>query len=373
MDNRWIWERPDWPNLTWDPGEVALMLSEVSARMGRLGGRMADQALESRERTQFHALTEDALQTSAIEGERLDPLSVRSSLARRLGIENEGMAPVDRRTEGLVAMLLDATANANAPLTDERLRGWQAALFPEGYGVLQRVRGGHWRDDHEGPMQVVSGPDRRRVVHFQAPPASCLDQEMRQFLAWFEDDVKTPWLVRAALAHLWFVTVHPFEDGNGRVGRAVSDLALARGDGLPERYYSVSSQMSNERSTYYQMLESSQRGGLDVTPWVLWFLGCVGRALQRAETTLDSVLRKSRFWNRWQGQPVSERQAKVLNRVFDGLGRNGSDEALTNRKWAKLAGVSSDTALRDLRDLVERGMLTSSGVGKATIYTPAMD
>ena len=362
----YVWEQLGWPALRYVAAAVAKPLADVSVQLGRLHGRMADQAQLARDRATLLALTDDAMETSAIEGEILDYDSVRSSLARRLGIDGEGLAKQDRKAEGVVAMLLDATTNAAAPLTAERLKGWQAALFPTGFSVIHPVRAGQWRDDHDGPMQVVSGRMGRRRVHFEAPPATRLEHEVDAFLAWFEHDDREPWVIKAALAHLWFVTLHPFEDGNGRLARAIGDLALARAEGLPDRYYSVSSQIMRERAAYYDVLETTQKGDLDVTPWVLWFLNCVSGALTRAEDTLDGVLAKARFWahaNELQ-LDLNPRQTRMLNLVLDGM-----HAPLTNRKYAKLAQVSSDTALRDLRDLVDRQVLTVSGTGKSTVYS----
>ena len=357
-----IWQDPAWPGLHYDAAATAGPLSEVSRGLGLLAGRLADQPMEARERAMAAALTEDAVKTSAIEGEVLDLASVRSSVARRLGLEAEGLSREDRQADGVVAMLMDAITRSQEPLTDDRLKAWQALLFQTPQ-LLRSVVVGDWRDDRADPMRVVSGPVGREKVHFQAPPAERVDAEVAAFLDWFENDQRDPWVIKSALAHLWIVTIHPFEDGNGRVSRAVADMALSRVDGMPERYYSVSSQLKLERSDYYDQLERAQKGSTDVTGWVVWYLECVSRALRRAGATLDTVLTKVRFWTRWQDVSLNERQKVVLNRVLDEI-----EEPLTNRKWAKLAGVSSDTALRDLSELVEHGLLTTSGTGKGRRY-----
>jgi Fic family protein len=354
----WIWQHPDWPALRYDASALAPRLANAARAIGRLHGRVAMLHGEDRDRAALAALTEDVLKSSAIEGELLNVDAVRSSLARRLGVEAGGQARVDRHVDGVVEMTLDATRNAAAPLTTERLQAWQAALFPTGRSGLVEIEVGRWRDDRDGPMQVVSGPIGRQRVHFQAPPADRLDAEMSRFLAWCETPTDTPALLKAGLAHLWFVTVHPFEDGNGRVARAVGDLMLSRADGEPYRYYSVSSQIQAERDDYYSILERTQRDGLDVTPWLVWFLDCLLRAVRHSDAELDRVLVKAMFWQRMAHVPLSERQVKALNKVLDEFG-----QPLTNRKWAALTRTSSDTALRDLRALVEAGVLERTDAG----------
>ncbi len=294
----------------------------------------------------------------------LSAASVRSSLARRLGVDIGAAAPVDRHVEGVVDMVLDATARAAQPLSIERLHGWHAALFPAGYSGLSRIAVGRWRDDADGPMQVVSGPVGRRRVHFEAPPAAMLADEMRGFIDWANADTGEPALLKAGLAHLWFVTLHPYDDGNGRVARAIGDLFLARADGSAQRYYSLSRQVQQNRKDYYAMLEGTQRGTLDVTTWLSWFLGTLERAVSSAHGTLDAVLRKSRFWQRWAGTTLNERQVKVLQRMLDGL-----EGRLTSSKWAALAKCSPDTALRDITALLEIGLLVKAqGGGRSTAY-----
>lgn len=354
----WIWEQPGWPDLRHDAGALAASLADAARAIGRLHGRVAVLRGGDRDRAALAALMADVLKSSAIEGDMLDVDAVRSSLARRLGVDDGGTARVDRHVEGVVEMTLDATRNADAPLTAVRLQAWQAALFPTGRSGLSEIRVGRWRDDALGPMQVVSGPIGRQRVHFQAPPADRLDAGVARFLAWCEAPVGDDPLLKAGLAHLWFVTLHPFDDGNGRVARAVGDLMLSRGDGEPYRYYSMSSQIQAEREDYYGILERTQRGGLDVTPWLAWFLGCLARAARRADAELDRVLVKAMFWQRVAHVPLSERQMKALNKVLDEF-----DRPVTNRKWAALTKTSSDTALRDLRALVEAGVLEPTGGG----------
>lgn len=320
-----------------------------------------------REEASLHTLTEDVLKSSEIEGEILDREQVRSSLARRLGIDIGALLPEDRDVEGVVEMMLDATQNYQVPLTAERLFGWHAALFPVARSGMHRIRVGAWRDDGTGPMQVVSGPIGKEHVHFRVPEAGRLDAEMARFLAWFEGPTTIDPVLKAALAHLWFVTIHPFDDGNGRIARAIADLALARSDRSPKRFYSMSAQIRVEREDYYDILERSQKGDLEITPWMSWFLDCLDRALHGAESTLATVRRKARFWESHAGEPFNERQRKVLDRLVDGF-----EGKLTSSKWAKLAKCSQDTAHRDITDLVGRGILLKApSGGRSTSYSLA--
>jgi Fic family protein len=281
-----------------------------------------------------------------------------------LGVDVGALTPADRRVEGVVDMVLDATANCAAPVTRERLYGWHAALFPTGYSGLARIRVGGWRDDAGGPMQVVSGPIGRRRVHFEAPPADRLEAEVGRFLAWVEAPSPDPPLVRAGLGHLWFVTLHPFDDGNGRIARAIGDLLLARGDGSPQRFYSLSAQIQRERKAYYDVLERTQKGALDVTEWLAWFLDALRRAVDQAQHTVDGVLAKARFWRRFAGVPMNPRQVQLLGRLLDGF-----DGKLTTGKWASIARCSPDTALRDINELLALGALRKSAAGgRSTSY-----
>ncbi len=366
-DYTYIWQASDWPTWRFDLAALAPPLADVSRAQGLLMGRLADVGMALRDQASLLALTEDVIKTSEIEGEQLNVESVRSSIARRLGVDIGALAPVDRHVEGVVAMVLDATANCNAPVTRERLFGWQAALFPTSYSGLARISVGGWRDDVTGPMQVVSGPPGRQRVHFEAPPADRLESDTARFLAWANSAAQEPPLIKAGLAHLWFVTLHPFDDGNGRIARAVGDLFLARADGSPQRFYSLSAQIQRERRAYYDILERTQKQSLDVTEWLAWFLNTLHRAVDLAQHTLDAVLAKTRFWQRWAA-PISaslnERQVKLVNRLLDGF-----EGRLTSSKWAAIAKCSPDTALRDITDLLARGVLRKSDAGgRSTSY-----
>ena len=310
-------------------------------------------------------LTEDVLKSSEIEGEILDKEQVRSSIARRLGIEIGALTPAESDVEGVVEMTLDATQDFAAPLTRERLLGWHAALFPSGRSGLRRITVGAYRTDRSGPMQVVSGPPGRERVHYQAPPARRVPREMREFLGWFTAAQEIDPVMKAGLAHLWFVTIHPFEDGNGRIARAIADMALARSEGSAQRFYSMSAQIRRERSAYYAILERTQKGPLDITPWMEWFLGCLNRAFVGAEEVFSSVLRKARFWEKHPGTAFNARQRDVLNRLLDGF-----EGKLTSSKWAKLTKCSQDTALRDIDELLKRDVLArSDSGGRSTSYS----
>jgi Fic family protein len=360
----YIWQATDWPNWRFDLSALAGPLAEVSRAQGVLLGRLTDMGLALRDQASLTALTEDVVKTSEIEGEVLNVQSVRSSIARRLGVDIGAVAPVDRHVEGVVEMVLDATTHASSPLTAERLFGWHAAQFPTGYSGMNKINVGRWRDDVTGPMQVISGPVERRQVHFQAPPADALPGETTRFLVWANGETGEPALIKAALAHLWFVTLHPFDDGNGRIARAVGDLFLARADDSRQRFYSLSAQIQRERNNYYDILERTQKGTLDVTGWLAWFLGTLARAVASAQSTLDAVLVKARFWQRWAGMPLNERQVKLLNCLLDGF-----QGKLTSSKWAAIAKCSPDTALRDITQLLDLGVLKKShGGGRSTGY-----
>ncbi|HCN75881.1 MAG TPA: DUF4172 domain-containing protein [Verrucomicrobiales bacterium] len=363
----YIHEWADWPKLTWDAAKLSALLADVRHRQGRLLGRMEGLGFRLRSEAQLSTLTADVVKSSAIEGEKLDAEEVRSSIARRLGLEYAGAAVASRDVEGIVEMMLDATQNHAQPLTAERLFGWHAALFLTGRSGMHKITVGAWRPAEAGAMRVVSGPIGRETVHFEAPSAEKLDQEMRAFLDWFEAANGVDPVVKAGVAHFWFVTIHPFEDGNGRIGRAITDLELARADGTAERFYSMSSQIETERKEYYLQLERGQRNGLDVTVWLEWFLGCLGRAIAKADETLSGVLHKARLWEKVSQQTVNERQRKVINKLLDGF-----EGKLTSSKYAKLVKCSEDTALRDIRALVERGVLIKNEAGgRSTSYTLA--
>lgn len=314
---------------------------------------------------ELETLTLDVLKSSEIEGEKLDPAQVRSSIARRLGLDVGGAEPADRYVDGVVEMMLDATQNFVAPLTDVRLFAWHAALFPSGYSGMRKIIAGTWRDDASGPMQVVSGPAGKEKVHYEAPAAPLLPAEMARFLAWANDADRPDAVLRAGLAHLWFVTIHPFDDGNGRIARAIGDWQLARSDNSTQRFYSMSAQIRHERNNYYDILERTQRGTLDVTPWLEWFLGCLGRAIDGSASTLAAVLRKARLWERAARLRINDRQRLVLNRLL-----NGFTGKLTTQKWAVLAKCSHDTALRDIQSLIDQGLLKKDeGGGRNTSYS----
>ncbi|MCE2916145.1 MAG: Fic family protein [Rubrivivax sp.] len=362
---RYIWQHSDWPAIHFDSASLATPLAALALRAGQLQGRLTDIGFELRAPASLAALTDDVIRTSAIEGEVLEAASVRSSVARRLGVDIGALAPVDRHVEGVVDMVLDATQNHAAPLTEERLFAWHRGLFPEGRSGLSDIRTGNWRDDAKGPMQVVSGQGRRARVHFQTPPADRLPSEMRRFLHWANSPTPEPPWLKAGIAHLWFVTLHPFDDGNGRMARAVGDLMLARAEKSGERFYSLSAQIQRERSAYYDMLEATQRQEtLDATSWLHWFLKTLAAALDHAHAELDNSLAKRRFWQLWAGTALNERQARVLNRLLDGF-----EGRLTSSKWAAIAKCSADTALRDIQGLLALGLLRrAEGGGRSTAY-----
>ncbi|MGP8252227.1 MAG: Fic family protein [Terracidiphilus sp.] len=360
----YLHELDGWPGFFFDRAALAEKLAAARHRQGRLLGRMEALGFEPRQEAALHTLTQDVLKTSEIEGEYLNPAQVRSSLARRLGIDIGALKPADRNVEGIVEMMLDATRRFAEPLTSERLFGWHAALFPTGHSGIRRVRAGAWRDDSLGPMQVVSGPIGRERVHYEAPAAERLDAEMTRFLDWFNAENEIDWVLKAALAHLWFVSIHPFDDGNGRIARAIADMALARSEQSPQRFYSMSAQIRHERDDYYRVLEQSQKATFDVTAWMQWFLDCLDRAIAGAEDSLKSVLFKTRFWEQVGDFQLNPRQRLALNRLLDGLEGN-----LTTSKWAKLTKSSHDTALRDIQPLVERGILVRGEQGgRSTSY-----
>lgn len=363
-DCNYIWQASDWPNWNFDLSALAGSMVEVSRAQGILMGRLADAGMALRDQATLFALTDDVVKTSEIEGEQLDVESVRSSIARRLGVDIGALAPVDCHVEGVVDLVMDATANSRAPVTRERLFGWHAALFPTGYAGLDRIKVGGWRDDASGPMQVVSGPISRQRVHFEAPPADRLEAETSRFLDWQNGEPNVPPLLKAGLGHLWFVTLHPFDDGNGRIARAIGDLLLARADGSAQRFYSLSAQIQRERKAYYDILERTQKSSMDVTEWLAWFLAALHRAVDQAQITLDAVLVKARFWQRRGTLPLNERQVKLLNKLLDGF-----EGKLTSSKWAAIAKCSPDTALRDISDLLARDVLRKTDAGgRSTSY-----
>ncbi len=360
----YIHQTEKWPRLSWDEAALASRLAEVRHRQGRLLGRMEALGFDLKQEASLRTLTADVVKSSAIEGEVLEPEEVRSSIARRLGLEVGGLPPASRDVEGIVEVMLDATQRYDAPLTAERLFGWHAALFPTGRSGLSRITVGAWRTEAAGPMQVVSGPFGKEKVHFEAPEASRLPHEMNTFLDWFEQETKIDPVIKAGVAHFWFITIHPFEDGNGRIARAIADMTLARADQVRERFYSMSTQIEAERKAYYDQLERQQRGDTDITPWLDWFLDCLGRAIEQADEMLAAVLYKARVWEQANLKSVNDRQRLVLNRMLDEFRGH-----MNTSKYAKLAKCSTDTALRDIRDLLDRGLLVQNeGGGRSTSY-----
>jgi Fic family protein len=362
-----------WPAWRWDDARLIGPLARARLGQGRLLGKVAGLGFDLRLGVRADVLTEETVQTAAIEGESLSLMAVRSSVARRLGLPTAGLPGVERGVDGLVEMLLDATARANEPLTAERLKSWHAALFPTGYSGVRRLRVGDWRRGPE-PMQVVSGPPGREKVHFEAPPAGRLEAEMTRFLQWWASSPGTlDGIVRAGVAHVWFVTVHPFEDGNGRIARAIADMALAQDEASPARFYSMSARIGADRDAYYAILEQTQRGDGELTAWLLWFLDCVERAVTASESRLEGVLAKARFWQAHALIPMNERQRKVVNRLLD-AGRAGFRGGLTTRKYAAMTRASRATAQREIADLVDKGVLRRRpGGGRSTSYEMVWD
>jgi|SRR6185312_1007812 len=360
----YIHELDGWPHFDWSREQLAAPLAEARFRQGGLLGRLAGLGFDLNRQAEWQTLTSDVLKSSEIEGEHLNPEQVRSSVGRRLGLDVVGLKPADRRTEGTVEMMLDATRGFDQPLTAERLFVWHAALFTGGHSGLHPITVGEWRHASAGAMQVVSGPLGNEHVHFEAPVAERVDGEMRRFLTWFESPSNLDPVLKAGMAHFWFVTIHPFEDGNGRIARAITDMALSRAEGSPQRFYSLSSQTCQERADYYDLLEQSQKASLDITRWLLWFVGCFARAVDSAEDTLASVLAKARFWQRAQAASMNDRQRLIVNRLLNGWQGN-----LTSSKYAQLAHCSHDTALRDLTALTQTGLLRRGPAGgRSTAY-----
>jgi Fic family protein len=362
----YIYDLPKWPKFEWNHEALANRLIAVRHRQGRLIGHMQALGFPLREEAVLKTLTEDVLKSSEIEGEILDADQVRSSIARRLGMDAGALPPADRNVEGVVEMMLDATQKFKQPLNVARLFGWHGALFPTGRSGLNKIKVGEWRDEKSGPMQVVSGAYGREKVHYEAPTTDRLEKEMQAFLHWFNtDDANIDPVIKAAVAHLWFVTIHPFDDGNGRIARAIADMALARSEDSPQRFYSMSAQIRLERNAYYNMLETTQKGDLNITPWLEWFLACLDRAFDGAERVLASVFLKAEFWKKHASATLNERQRDILNRLL-----NGFEGKLTSSKWAKIEKCSADTALRDINELVDQQILRKDeGGGRNTSYS----
>ena len=362
---RYIHQLKNWPRFIWDQQTVYPLLTEVRHRQGRLLGKMEGLGFSLQEEATLQTLTQDVLKSSEIEGEILDADQVRSSIARRLGMDAAGLVPSDRNVDGVVEMMLDATQRYEEALTDERLFGWHAALFPTGRSGMAKINVGNWRNHSKSdPMQVVSGPLGREKVHFQAPDSDVLAKEMTAFIDWFNTEMALNPVLKAGTTHLWFVTIHPFDDGNGRIARALTDMQLARADETARRFYSMSAQVRTERSAYYDILEKTQKGTLDITQWLLWFLSCLDRAISNTDQILASVMRKARFWENPAAHNLNDRQVLMLNKLL-----NGFVGKLTSSKWAKIAKCSQDTAIRDIQDLIERGILAKEpGGGRSTSY-----
>lgn len=361
----YVHQLKNWPELTWDLEALMPVLSTVRHRQGKILGQMSALGFEMRERALLETLTADVVKSSEIEGEKLNEDQVRSSIAKRLGIELAGAVPAERNVEGVVEMMLDATQNYSKELTADRLFNWHAALFPTGRSGMQRITVADWRNADAGPMQVVSGPMGRERVHFEAPTAERLPQEMEKFLTWFNRETDTDPVIKAAVAHLWFVTIHPFDDGNGRITRAITDMQLARADESPLRFYSMSAQILKERPAYYELLESTQKGGLDITSWIKWFLECLNHSIDQTEQTMSAIMQRKAFWEKHRETSFNPRQQKMIAVLLDDF--FGS---LNTSKWAKMTKSSADTALRDIQDLVDKGVLEKTDAGgRSTSYT----
>jgi Fic family protein len=360
----YIHQHKNWPRFHWDKAKVAELLTTVRYRQGRLIGHMEALGFALREEAMLQTLTQEVIKSSEIEGEVLDQDQVRSSLARRLGIDIAGSVQADRHVEGVVEMMVDATQNFQQPLTEERLFGWHAALFPTGRSGMHRITVGAWRSGERGPMQVVSGSIGKEKVHFEAPGAAKVPEEMTRFLEWLNTNNDHDPVLKAAIAHLWFVTIHPFEDGNGRIARAIADMQLARADESPQRFYSMSTQIRKERKDYYEILEATQKGALDIMPWLTWFLHCLDRAFLGTNDILSNVLLKARFWEKQASVGLNNRQKLIINRML-----NGIEGKMTSSKWAKIAKCSKETAIRDIQDLISKNiMIKEEAGGRSTSY-----
>ncbi len=362
----YIHELSDWPKFHWSTESLLEQVASVRLKQGKLIGRVQSLGFIEQKKAILETITADVVKTSEIEGELLDADQVRSSIAKRLGLDIGALKPPDRNVDGVVDMMMDVRDNYAEPLTCERLFRWHRDLFPHHNQGVVKMQVGVWRDDRESPMQVVSGPIGRERIHFQAPAANLLNDEIDAFLNWFERGAKTDPLIKAGLSHLWFITIHPFSDGNGRIARAIADLALARSEATEQRYYSMSAQIRLERNDYYNVLERTQKASMDVTTWLQWFLGCLERAVDGAQENLQTVLTKARYWQSWKTIAINERQRKILNRILDGE----FEGKLNNSKWVKINNCSSDTALRDITDLVHHRILVKEpGGGRKTSYT----
>ena len=360
----YLYNNQNWPIFEWNSEKLLPLLSYVRNRQGRLIGKMGALGFELRNEANLEILTQEIIKSTEIEGEFLDREQVRSSIARRLGLELSGLVYSERNVDGIVDLMIDATKNFDKELNKERLLSWHAALFPTGQSGMYKIITGQWRDDSTGPMQVVSGALGKEKVHYQAPPAAQIENEMRIFLDWFNLEQNTDLVMKAAIAHLWFVTIHPFEDGNGRISRALSELFLARSDEQSYRFYSMSAQIRKERNSYYDILEKTQKGGLDITNWLEWFLNCLLHAIENSEKLLEKIIYKHYFWLKNSKININDRQRKILNMLMDDF-----EGVLNTTKWAKIGKCSQDTALRDIQDLIEKGILIKSEQGgRSTNY-----
>ncbi len=364
MFKPYIHQKENWPNFEWDNKLLIDLLSEVRNLQGKIVGKMEALGFKLRNEAVLETLTIDVIKSTEIEGEILDAEQVRSSLAIRLGIQIENSVYSERNVDGVVDMLIDATQKFNTELSKERLFDWHFSLFPTGRSGMHKIKVGNWRSDTTGPMQVVSGAMGKEKVHFEAPNSEVIEKEMKLFLNWLNSNEKIEPVIKAGIAHLWFITIHPFEDGNGRISRAITDMLLARADGIPQRYYSMSSQIRLERKAYYEILEKTQQSSLNVTDWLVWFLNCLLNSIKSSETVLNKVLYKHKFWNTYATEIQNERQKRMLNKLLDGF-----TGKLTTSKWAKINKCSQDTALRDIQDLIEKGiMLKENAGGRSTNY-----
>ena len=360
---KYIWQNPEYPDFTYDKDLIITLLSEVRLRQGLLLGKMQRLGFENSKHTVLNVLTEDVIKSSEIEGVKLNIEQVRSSIAQRLGLDIGGDVYVERDVQGIVDMMLDATLNYDKLVTEDRLFGWQASMFPSGRSGLYRINVGKYRDDRNGSMQVVSEPVGHEKVHYEAPPASSLDAEMERLLNFINNDNSTDLVLKAGIVHLWFVIIHPFEDGNGRIARALTDLILARSENSSERFYSMSSQIKKERKSYYEILQLTQTDNLDITLWLKWFLENMLAAINSSENLLNDVFKKTEFWNLNKSVTFNERQIKVLKKILDNFEGN-----LTTQKWAKICNCSHDTANRDITDLINKNILIKQGEARSTHY-----
>ncbi len=360
----YIYLRPDWPNFNWDGAKILTKLSNVRHKQGLLAGKMESLGIQLKDEAFIETLSSDVLNTSEIEGEILDQRQVRSSVASKLGMDIGGVVKAEREVEGIVDIMIDATQNHNKELSKARLFDWHAALFPTGRNSMYRIKVGDWRDDAKGPMRIVSGGMGKPRVHFQAPDAAIVDNEMSQFLSWVNGTDHDDLVLSAAIAHFWFITIHPFEDGNGRIGRAIADLMLCRSEDRPQRFYSMSAQIKTQKSDYYRELESSQKGPLDITDWILWFLTCLDKAIESSDETVKKTIAKHNFWDQHKSVVFNQRQLHTIKKLFGPFYGK-----LTTSKWAKINKCSGDTALRDIQDLMLKGVLVKGASGgRSTSY-----